>query len=330
MDTNRITIANENDAWEYLKRAVSPDESWDMVDLVFENWPVLEVRLKGAKFDSTLTAKVMVGLVDLQHNLNRAYALQVYGTANANKLTKHERSEMELTFKIDEGSSLIKVNFGKSIKKLANRLVDKMEPKDLVKLIIGTALIIGGSVSFNGWMDHQAEMKQLELRKFSEENETERMGMLISVIKEDRKLAIIQEDTDLQRNELLKSFSGAESVTINDVTLQQETVKQLVTKKREKSIEKRIEGAFRIDFVDVSKLDTTMVKVKGYPTGLSFHADVSEGHLGFDQVDRLRKAIFDRTPINLVIFAKELRGEITSAKVSQVGDVVEEEKIAEQ
>jgi hypothetical protein len=62
-------LFEEADAWRLLEDAVGGLLPKELFKVEMGDWPELSIRLEGAKFDSSLTTKMMDALIDLQKNI---------------------------------------------------------------------------------------------------------------------------------------------------------------------------------------------------------------------------------------------------------------------
>lgn len=123
-------IQSEEDAYDLLSKCKENlvDFSQD-VEIKFDGWPSLTVRLKGEKYKSTITPSIMAGFIEFQKAIYRSYALSRYNSININKLTKEEREELEIRVKVEEGSSLFGVDFQAALEKFMENVSDKLSKK---------------------------------------------------------------------------------------------------------------------------------------------------------------------------------------------------------
>jgi hypothetical protein len=91
-----LVIKSEDDAWKALKHATSGPGYPKNLNVVFDGWPVFKLDFKGKDWDSTVPTRVMAPLLDVQRDINRAYASVRYNDFNLRRLTNEERDELEL------------------------------------------------------------------------------------------------------------------------------------------------------------------------------------------------------------------------------------------
>jgi hypothetical protein len=326
LNKNDIIISSEDDAFKYLEKCLNGEK----IDgnIVFKNWPVLTFRLIGDKFDQSLTPSVMKCFVDIQSQINKAYALSKYGSPDAKRLTKEERDELEIQVKVDKGSSILEVIFNKFIESGFSN----MTGQEAMITVLGTALIWGSVSMFKGFMSNlkdkradesrdQITKEQLKTMQLMTENETKRTELLSNVISKSSELMNHKNYSDLAKADIIKSFSKASEAEFDNIKLDQELSKQLSTNARRRSSEIRLDGMYKIEKVDSTDLDCFKVTVRNTANGQRVNAVVQNIFLEASKYkEMLQIAEWDRKPIKLSINAKEIDGEIRDATILYVGD----------
>jgi hypothetical protein len=74
-DDGPLIIHNEEDAWALLEAAVSGSGHLDARRLKFKGWPIWSLDAKGRDWYSTVPTRIMPPLLDVQKDVNRAYAV---------------------------------------------------------------------------------------------------------------------------------------------------------------------------------------------------------------------------------------------------------------
>lgn len=105
METQLQTIGSEDDAWRLLERWLNREEM-DPESIDFQNWPVLQIKVRGEDYDSSLNASQMSALVDLKKTIGRAYASIAHGAYDMRRLKAEEEEQLEFTTTIRKGSSI--------------------------------------------------------------------------------------------------------------------------------------------------------------------------------------------------------------------------------
>jgi hypothetical protein len=142
----RIQIKNESDAWELLERATSGELFPDDVQLDFVGWPVFQMGVQGKDWDCTVPTRVMSPLLDVQKDINRAYANVRYGATNLRKLQDEERDDLEVVIKVKKGSSLFDAELWKQLSFIAQAAVGRMNGTEIVVTVLGLGLLFTAPV----------------------------------------------------------------------------------------------------------------------------------------------------------------------------------------
>ena len=202
-----LVVRSEEEAFELLQRALASELEDQPYTLEFDNWPVLTLRYVGDGYESTITPHIAQALIELQHAMNRSYARLVRNAANANVLTKVERQSLEFKAKVDEGSSLIKVDLGEYAKTLTTALVGKMNGNQLVTVVLGVAFAGAGLLAYKGFLaarteDRKIDMAVKQVVQLSEQ-ETKRMEIFAQAMAASPSLKEVREDFDNVRHDIL-------------------------------------------------------------------------------------------------------------------------------
>ena len=328
MSHTELAISSEDDAWKTIKDTISGAIELDHFDFSFDNWPILDITLKGEQFQSSMTTKVMESFIELQRDIYRAYAKLRYNVPNANRLSVEEKQALEIVIKVKAGSTGLQASLAKAMKAFAKEAANKMESKHIVMVVLGAGLLWTGHAAWNNYLDHEVEIKQLDIQTFSDEQETKRMKLLQGIIADRPVLQTIQEDSKETYNKFFKSTSNAESIHIAGAEIAQETVKEIAKTTRETPKEIRLDGACKIRKVDSSKLGVFIVYVEYLPDGRTFPAEINEDFLAKRDTFKslIREAEWDKKTIHLTMNCREKRGEVTQAIILGVEKIEEQDQ----
>lgn len=314
-------INSESEAWDLLRKVLTEGVPDGAIDIKFENWPKLVFCLKGDKFDSSLTTKTMQYFIELQRNINSAYAQLRYNRPNAAGLSNDEREELEIIVKVEKGSSLFEVNCQKAVENILHGVISKMTGTELVISILGLALIAGGVLVAKAYISQQGRNKEIDAIPTLSANETERMKIFADAIKKQDKLIPIYEDAEETYNDLLKSATEAEYLEIGGHKITSDMASQIIRQKREKSAEVQLNGEYRILSVDSSKAEGFVIGLRSVDDKREFTA-VLEDKFIFRRdanLDVIKNAEWGKTHIYLRVNGKELRGAVNQAVIVDVG-----------
>lgn len=322
MDTNILKISSEADAWALLEKTLTEGVPEGPFDLVFNNWPVLEFRLRGDKFESSLTVKVMEGFVDLQKKINRAYAQMRYNKPTSVGLTVEEKDQLQIIVYVDEGSSIFKIDLQDAMETFLKGAINNMTGKEIVVTILGISLIYGGVTCTKAYFEHEREMKQIETTSFLSDQETQRMEVFAKALGEKNELHLAADDAVETYNKILKGASEADILVIGDTEISREVIQDLVKQKRSRSEETQLNGIYRVQKIDNTNVDGFFITLKSEEDGRTFTAKLEDKWFFRREanVKQLEDALWDRKPVYLRVNGKELRGEVTQAVILDVGN----------
>ncbi len=324
-----FTIANEDAAWALLKMALKEDFDHENTQLVFDNWPRIDIKVTGDKHQASLTAKNMEGLVELQKTVNRSYALLLYNTPNTGNLKKSEKDALELVFTVSPGSSDIMAIFANQLDTFVKAMTEKMKPQHYIVVVLGAGLLWTASTCWTTWLQYQKDMKifdkETETRQFASEQEFKKMKLISDVAQANPAFHTVQEDSRHMYNQVLKSVSTADTISIAGIdSFTGKTARALIKNEPVKSVEARLDGQYRILKVDSSLQKSFKVHVRNIETDESFVAILQDTVVIKEKhKEYLQEAEWNRKPVNLKINAKRLRGSVTGATILAVERIEE-------
>lgn len=315
-----LRIKSEEQAFTYLSRALEGQYDDGNVQLVFDNWPILEIRLAGKGYDSTITADIAEALISVQEALNRSYARLVRNVPDARGLSRDERQRIKFKAKVQRGSSLVKIDLGDYAKTISTELISKMTPSQLVITVLGLAVVAGGTTSFVSWANSQAEGKKLdvEARKLValSEQETKRLEIVTKALTSQPKLKHTREDFDDARRDIVKSVGDAKSVAVNGKELPREVAQKIASSNKSKSKEVQLNGNYRIQKIDWQQgEDHVRMTLSDEAGRRTFTATLSNEYIRPEHREILKDAEWGRKAIYMSINANLLRGEVTVARI---------------
>lgn len=317
--TEKLTVSSEEDAFRLLESALKNELSDKLYQLEFKKWPILEIRLEGQGYESSVTSDMAESLISVQHAVNRAYARTIHRSSNARTLTVDERQALQFKATVEKGSSLIKIDLGEFAEKICSRMVDKMSTTELIVTVLGIAVVGGSYLAYKAFLKARTEDKRIDADtarsiQLSQE-ETRRMEVMAGVVKAYPAVRHAQEDFDGARKDIVRSVGDANSIAVNGLALDQSTAKAVGAKKRSESKEIQLNGIYLITTTDHRQEGEIRLRVKRKEDEREFLASFLDHSLDQSQIDALQKAEWDRTPVYLSINATELRGEITTATI---------------
>ncbi|AJX96673.1 hypothetical protein [Burkholderia pseudomallei] len=317
----KVTIASEADAFELLQSAVRNEIGETPLQISFDGWPKIEIRLVGEGYHSTITPDIAEGIVELQRAINRAYSRLAHG-ATARKLADDEKDQIRLKAKVEEGSSLITADLGNFAEALARELVAKMTPEMLVISVVGTAVVAGATIAYKSFLKHRSEDKKVSVEMANKlamsQEETKRLEVVTEALARNNDLKTLQADFDEVRNGFLRGVGDAKSLAVNDLAITHDDAKVVAMAARTPSEEAQLNGTYHVIATDLSTPDVVRLRIKRVQDGMEFHATFQDNSLDQTQILQLQQAEWGRTTVFLSINATIRRGEVTKATVISV------------
>ena len=308
-----LTITSEKQAFAVLEQALNGSLP-EFDELEFKGWPNFELYLKGKKFDQSITATVMKGLLELQNGFYRAYSIANYDHAKK-RLTQAEKDELELTIKVNNGSSLFETNVSEVATNIAKDLVGKMSGTELVVVLVTALVSFFGTSAYKHFLDARkeerlknssdaAQIKMLETMQFSSAEETNRSKIIADAMKHNSQALQIVGEAHLVQAELLKAAAAGDSSKFGGVTLTNEMADALTQGSRRESKQVRLDGEYRLLKLDWSTPSSVKVKIQNVKTFTDLNAVVQDDSLTGEHKEAIKTAEWQRKNLTLEINAK--------------------------
>jgi hypothetical protein len=341
-----VSITSEDDAWRVLSDILNDKVDSDDVELDFGDakWAKVHLNYRGEIFHQTVTASMMRGLVEYQAAFYRTAALLIKDDARTNRLTDQEKDDLELVFKVEEGSSELNADAAEQLKGVLGKCVDKMSGKQVLTAVLVVALLFFGSPQVANYLNNDIEKTRIETA-FKEETariEAETKRQEIASTERRDTLQLIQElmeenkrKTDLLEQayreseaarqigelnreaveEILRNSSKADEVTIQGITLQQSLIREITRSQRSSSKDLVIKDDFLVVGV-VSEDDTSfVVRLERVSTGEIIVATLDDPLISAKHHRAIKQAQWNRTAVKVHMSGR------------QVGDVYKDAKI---
>ena len=310
-----VEIGSEEDAWHWLDRATRGDVP-DEVQLRFVGWPVFSLDVEGRDWHSTVPTRVMPSLLDVQKDINRAYANVQYQEPNLRRLRDEEKDDLEVVVKVDEGSSKFSADLWTQLGKIAEAAVGRMSGTEITITVLGLALSLVSSVMFRQWLAARKEERQAEQQVDLSKQETERLRIMTEAMNQRPEIRAFNADVDATRNRLLKATKPGDVMAVAAVPVTAEEAREIVQPERERAREVEIEGEFKILGNRTDKTDGFRITVQRASDELTLTADVPL-QLEYAQQAIIRDAEWSKSRVRLTIEAEMLRETFTRGVVIQ-------------
>lgn len=318
-----LEIGTEAEAWWLLEKTFTsgtlPIDA-ENIQLKIGPWPILQLKVEGAKFSSSLNPKMMSAFIDLQSNIYRTYGKLHYDRANGKALNKEEKIALELIVQVHPGSSLLKIDYTGLAKEFVKGAINKMEAKDFVTIVIAGFICWSSTTVIKGYIAEQTEQKRIEAQVSLSKEESHRLELMKGVAAQVPYVGINQVLSEEVINKIFKGAANAKSITIGGNTLDHEQVNALIRSERSTTEEVRLDGEYRIMKVDSSNASFFKVELQGADFK-RFWAVLQDVTVTKEQNKQLlQEAEWSKKTINLAVNGKKVKGEITSATILDVKD----------
>ncbi len=310
----KVQINNESEAWDLLERATSGERFPDDLQLVFVGWPVFQMGVQGKDWDSTVPTRVMSPLLDVQKDINRAYANVRYGATNLRKLQDEERDDLEVVIKVNKGSSLFDADLWDQLSFIAKAAIGRMNGTEIVVTVLGLGLLFTAPVMYKAWLANRQKEKELDNQISLSQQETERMKVFADAMKAQPVLVAAFEDADATQNRLLKVAKPGDLLGVKSVQVTAADAEILAKTERARAEDVHLDGNFLV-LGNRTDLSTGFrISVQRLSDNLTVKADVPM-ELPHDQKLLIQEAEWQKMPIVLSMNASMLRGTIFQAVV---------------
>lgn len=309
----KLVITSEAQAWEALEQAMSVGFPKDLI-LEFNGWPSFQMGVKGKDWQCTVPTRVMTPLLDVQKDINRAYASVRYGENKTRRLKDEERDELEVVVKVREGSSLYDAELWKQFSTIAEAAVGRMDGNQTVITVLGLALLVSAPVMYKSWLSSRQKDKELEHQLKMSQEETKRLEVFGNAMNRQPLLTAAQEDVQSTHNRFLKVAKPGDVLDVRGQSLRAEEAAVLMHSERERAQDIVIDGIFVVLGNRTDKSEGFRINVKRMSDQLTINADVPV-ELPYFQQQLIQEAEWKKTKVFLSINASFLRDSISQAIV---------------
>ncbi len=332
----RLVISSDEDAIELMKNALAGEYDDTVFQLEFDNWPILDVRIKGDRYHHSLPTSAMVSFIELQDSLNRVYADLVYN-GDLRSLSCEDKELIELVFIIEEGSTKIKANFTGFLNKLGDAVQDTNNFRSAVILVAGLGVAGMGALLADSYFDNQMTVDLAQIKQKADASgdaaETERLKVTVKALSESHKLLASVVSVHDAKKAIVASAPDAEEVTLGEKVFDTAQIKALTQSTRTQTSVINSNDAFIIDGIKGYSVDggkNTLVMLKNLNTGELFSANFDKtntDNFSFIDVDRMFKAFREGKPINLSVNRRtKPNGDVTKSTIVSIKTMVEPEE----
>lgn len=317
-EKENIVISTREEAFDLIENALKGVNEDRLLDIDIEgDWSKIRILIKGENYQASLNGRLIKALAELQTQLNRIYAHAVYGKS-AKALSNEEREEIELTFQISKGSSIIEINLGDWLGKLGEAGLDKMTGTEIVVVVLGLAVIWGGLKAQKVYTDSKQHEKDQEHETArvskAHEEETKRQELLIEqMAKQNETIQMALKERSQMDNNIIKAAPTAESIDINGHVYDRSDIQDANRSERQSTDPKRLDDLFYVTGI-VTKPEGFTVSLVD-EEGSSFRAELAKDKLKPAELESLWQALRDDISADLKLIVRIRLGVISSATI---------------
>ncbi|MDX8441088.1 hypothetical protein [Mesorhizobium australafricanum] len=342
-----LHIRTEQDAWDALQGVLDRTLDYKNCILDFDgaDWLSAHFTYSGRNFDQSITPTVMRGLIEYQNGFYRTAALLLKSDDRITRLSDLEKESLELVFRVGKGSSDLQAKAEGQAKELGNKLIEKMNQKQVFVAVLLAIVLYFGSGPVLHYMDNQVEERRiesserLEARRIEESEkgrdlEAQEKARLLDIIqglvaeggdkakivKRAIKASPIASDVaDHNRqatDEILRNSGDADSVTIQGIKVDRETINSITKSTRAKSVKLVFSGLFLVVGVDSNDADSYDVRLEEVGgEGRNFIAQLEDPLVGSRYQRAISTAEWNHKPVTVHIVARKVGENIRDAKI---------------
>lgn len=331
--TDVLRITNEQQFFEYANGVLM--EGQEVQRIVFDGWPTTKFNVVGARYHSSLPAKMMEGLIDFQHEVEKTYAKLSYGVANRNKLTNADKDALEIVFKIKEGSTDAEGPNDSWFNKIWDKLDLIFEDMTgLQKTAILSVLVIAGTTMYVApqVIDSNEKVALAELELEKEKVDADKDNLVVGALR-DIVLAKSKEETPEQSKAILdhfdegyksviRSVQDANKMEIGGTVYSNQEIIDISAKPDVVTDVEEVESEVHIDSIKKNS-DYMLLGVTTTDGILTFNIKVDTSFLPDSEREWLHDSFRDGRKTTLKYQVKLKNGDISEARLISVKDLEE-------
>lgn len=220
-----VKVTNSEQAWELIRNLATNTVDTKGARLSFENFPVVAIKYDGPNFDATISTRICDVIYELQYEVNRIYALAVYGD-ETHLLSKDEKEQLEIFIKVAPGSSDLFADLGKAFNKMVEEGFKKMDSKHVAIVLATATVCLTTYVVSDRYFQYKESTSKDEIMRTMSTEETERMKIIqeIVAVKPEAETAVAAGKA--LGDKALKAIKPDETVTKEGETLNYTDVKE--------------------------------------------------------------------------------------------------------
>lgn len=218
----------------------------ELIRIVGSMRPLFQLKLSGFEYKQTVPYNLSTTLVELQKIIYRSYALVAYGSPNIGRLTDLDKQQLDMPFRIDEGSSKITFDLTALLVGVITGVSEKMTSTEIFIIILTIIAAWTSSHVYQKYIDSKKDeredarqTKQLDIFSDISKEREQTTRSLTEVISSLAKYnhttsSLHQLNTEELPELILKASTQADATEFNGVLLARNEANQLARKDSEK------------------------------------------------------------------------------------------------
>lgn len=333
----RLEVRTEEDAWQFVEQLRDAPDLWaeqwedDDVEIEIGEWARILVYAPNPPKDSSITPPIMSAFIEAQNGLFRLAAYAKYEQADIRKLTFEDRHKYQVVVVVQGGSSQSTLDLSEVAKHFISETVGKMSPKAVAFTVVAIALIFGGHLSWNVYLEKQKEVRlaeidaeerraNLEAMHFADEQETQRLQLLTDLLTQHEFGRRISETGDHLNDELLRGATSLDEAIIRGRDITRNEAQELRKSARGAARTQIITRQLRV--IDVNTSDPIRISAVFHDseTGEDMRAHFEDAILADENREALFRALRERDEVWVKMKVRYVRGEVRSTELMRVSE----------
>ena len=266
----------------------------------FDEWPRLDVTLRGEKFTGGIPARVMPALYKYQWVIDRALARSLHTTARG--LTTNDRKRIELIFGLNRSSTSFDSDLSVAFNNAIDVIKQRTDPLAVIVILTLAGMIQGAGV----WKAHvmaEAERHQLAHRVQMSQEETKRLQTMARLAENLSHVRANHDDVAETHNALLRCLDDRDKLLVgNEFIVDGRVGKRVARKPRDARVVELLDSKFFIETVHTGpNRSGYQVRVREAGASTTLTIFIPDDGLPQDTFSVLRQAEWDKKPVRMRI-----------------------------
>lgn len=293
----------------------------DYEEIVFSGeLSAIKIVVEGPRYKGTVPAELARGLWEFQGAIYRATAFALTGVEDIKKLNADQRRELELVFKVVEGSSDFQALLGDFVKSLGEGF-KTLDPKLRARLLICFALLFAGGLVSWKILGESAETKRAEIAAATsiqmEQEKTRQFSLFAEVASKEPRVQSFVKAAEEGTTAIVKAVPDATSLKVGRVEFNRDEIKEVNQRsERVSSVSNAVSDDFMV-YSSESKLNHATKFVLAGSDGTEFPVTALHSDFTADEIEKLWAAARQRTKVRLEVSITTNRGTVKAAQIIQ-------------